>query len=259
MKVPALLLLAVLLISILTGCGTVVATPISSGLSGDIRSEKVVSYTIGKPAKVYVGEPMVLRKTYFYRHGSDAYIADKDFVISGGVLDAKVQVQGQVGVSYRVSGKVPFKGGQIDAIEVPGGASYRFVYGITQDGKFSGVVAGWTWGASPVAGVNQYRIDPVDALFTRDVSSRIVLENRPYENFEILYSGTSAGSIRLLYREYTQRDLIRPGFTQELSYPADAKQIRFKNMLIEILSISADSIDFRVIEDGKTRSAGQTP
>jgi hypothetical protein len=99
-----------------------------------------------------------------------------------------------------------------------------------------------------MVGVNRYHIDPVEVLFTRDESSQIVLENYPYENFEILYSGTAVGSIRLLYREYTRHDLVRPGFSQELNYPADARQIRFKGMLIEILSISVDSIDFRVIE-----------
>jgi hypothetical protein len=236
-----------LLILVLTGCGTV-ATPISPGLSGEIRSTKTVSYVIGEPAKAYVGEPLVARKIYFSRAGRNAYKADRDFVIGGGILRATVNARGQAGVPYPVIGKVSFGGSEIDAIDVPGGNPVQLIYGITKDGRLAGVVAGWSSGTSPMVGVNQYHIDPVDVLFTRAESSQIVLENYPYENFEILYSGTSAGSIRLLYREYTRHDLVRPGFSQELNYPADVKQIRFKGMLIEILSISADGIDFRVIE-----------
>jgi hypothetical protein len=36
-----------------------------------------------------------------------------------------------------------------------------------------------------------------------------------------------------------------------LNYPADAKQIRFKGMLIEVLAINPDSIEFRIAEDSQ--------
>jgi hypothetical protein len=79
---------------------------------------------------------------------------------------------------------------------------------------------------------------------TKTVSYVIGRPAKAYENFEILYSGTSSASIRLLYREYTRLDLVRPGFSQELNYPADAKQIRFKGMLIDILSIGLNRTRF---------------
>jgi hypothetical protein len=246
-----LVISAVLLVSCITGCGTV-ATPVSQNASGVLKREKVVSYELGKSAKAYVGEAVVIRKSYYYREGPGSFSANKDFVIQGGMLSATVNAQGKATVQYQVIGTLAFKGELIEAIEIPHSAAYRFAYGITKDGKFSGVVAGWSAGLTPL-GVNNYRITPNDVVFSRGVPSRVVAEDQPYENFEILYSGTSAGSMRLLYREYTQRDLIRPGFSQELSYPADAKQIRIKAMLIDVLFIGADSIMFRVIGDGGER------
>ena len=244
---PSLLLL-VTLTSLLVGC-THTATRSSSPTLGEIKSERIISYKLGEKSKAYVGEAIASRKIYFYRMARDAYLADQNFVITGGILDATVSVQGYASTPYPIRGAVSFKGKKIDAIEVPGGSSYTFVYGITDAGKFSGIVAGLTQGMSPVVGVNQYHIEPSDVIFRRSFSSRVVLEDNPFENFEILYSGTSAGSIRLIYREYTRDNLVRPGFTQELTYPSDAKQIRFKGMLIEILAISPDSIEFRIVED----------
>ncbi|MAK63733.1 MAG: hypothetical protein CMF75_03160, partial [Maricaulis sp.] len=39
------------------------------------------------------------------------------------------------------------------------------------------------------------------------------------QNFEIIYSGMGSGSIRLNYREFTNNDMARQAFFQELSYP----------------------------------------
>ena len=70
------------------------------------------------------------------------------------------------------------------------------------------------------------------------------------ENFEIVFTGRDASAIRFQYREFTNDNLARPAFSQELSYPLDARQFRFRDMAIEIDKIGVDEIIYRVVRDG---------
>lgn len=66
---------------------------------------------------------------------------------------------------------------------------------------------------------------------------------------EILYSGKSSDTIRLLYREF-KYDLARPAFYQELTYNLDeSKNITFKNFKFTILEATNSYIKFIVDQD----------
>ena len=80
-------------------------------------------------------------------------------------------------------------------------------------------------------------------------SLREVLELGGHD-VELVYSGVTRDSIRLHYREYTQQDMARPAFSQDVTYERDATTIRFRNILIKVIQASGEQIRFVVLEDG---------
>ena len=68
-------------------------------------------------------------------------------------------------------------------------------------------------------------------------------------NYEIIYTGRVGDTIRLNYREYSPDDLARTAFFQELTYPADQKSLRFRDIKMEVDVADSEKIRFRVVED----------
>ena len=98
--------------------------------------------------------------------------------------------------------------------------------------------------------MNVYRIDPKHTRFSTILIDEVV-RNAAFTNFELMFSGGSEQSLHLLYREYTADDLIRPAFTQELSYPRDSEILMFRKLRIKIERSTPGSLDFVVLEDGR--------
>lgn len=69
-------------------------------------------------------------------------------------------------------------------------------------------------------------------------------------HYELLYTGKNDVSLNITYKEYTADDLARPSFFQNLTYEANAKQIRFKGFILKINEATNEKFDFTVIEDG---------
>lgn len=67
--------------------------------------------------------------------------------------------------------------------------------------------------------------------------------------YELIYTGCTADNLTMVYREYTPDDLARPAFFQNLTYNIKQKQIRFKNLLIEIMLADNEKIVFKVLKD----------
>lgn len=69
-------------------------------------------------------------------------------------------------------------------------------------------------------------------------------------SFELIFSGKNDVSLNTTYKEYSYNDLARPAFFQNLTYQANAKQIRFKDFLIQIHNVTNEQITYTVLEDG---------
>ena len=67
--------------------------------------------------------------------------------------------------------------------------------------------------------------------------------------FELIYSGKNDVSLNATYREYTPDDIARSAFFQDITYRADAKNIRFKDFEIQIHDASNEKITYTVLED----------
>ncbi|MEN6489540.1 MAG: hypothetical protein ABFD66_11805 [Smithella sp.] len=72
----------------------------------------------------------------------------------------------------------------------------------------------------------------------------------PLMSYEIIYSGRNDVSLNATYKEFTPNDIARPAFFQNLTYKADAKQIRFKDFLIQIHEATNEKIVYTVLKDG---------
>lgn len=81
------------------------------------------------------------------------------------------------------------------------------------------------------------------------ITSETVAANQEGQNFEIIYSGIDSDTIRLNYREFTDNNMARQAFFQELSYPASSEEIRFRDIVLRIHEVRADGIEFTVISD----------
>jgi hypothetical protein len=203
------------------------------------------SYVLSALVIAPVGEPVIRRKQYSVLERDGFLQATNDFLISGGISSASVSVVGQRGVPYPIVGSIDAQGTQVNAIQIPGS---QFVFGILPDGRFSGVAAAFSYLSAPVRGVNVYRIGPGTTLFVPATQSQ-VLGSRPYKNHEIIYSGLSRDDFKLLYREYSVSDLIRPAFSQELTYPRDSTSIRFREYRIDVMRVTPEGITFKVVAD----------
>lgn len=71
-----------------------------------------------------------------------------------------------------------------------------------------------------------------------------------YTNFELIYGGINNVTLSIAYREFTIDDMARPSFFQNIVYETTAKQIRFKEMLLEVIEATNEKIVYKVIGDG---------
>jgi hypothetical protein len=93
-----------------------------------------------------------------------------------------------------------------------------------------------------------FEISPPDIRFERQ-SDMTVDTTKPFTNYELLYSGVDADTMRINYREYSPDDLARPAFFQDLTYPVGQPVVRFRDLRLEILSADSQQVRFRVLED----------
>jgi hypothetical protein len=72
----------------------------------------------------------------------------------------------------------------------------------------------------------------------------------PLLSYQLIYTGINDVSINTTYREYTGDDLARPAFFQSITYNAGAKQIRFRDFLVQIHDVTNEKITYTILEDG---------
>ncbi|MEH6810577.1 MAG: hypothetical protein V7651_17095 [Hyphomonas oceanitis] len=231
------LALSVLLLTI-SACTSIEFAP-SSQLTGSKRvTEK--SYTLGEPIETFVGATMIRvrdykRDTY---SGTEVKIM-KPFTVSGFAFNRSFAL----GDTYPYGGKTKLNKQDMDFFMVNG------QYGLLYDAE--GEVQSKILNINPSAQVFMvytYENDGGTGAVERADVERVT--NTPDgQNFEIIYSGLDGDSIRLNYREYSDGDLAREAFFQQLTYPRSSKVIRFRNIELEVQSVEADKIIFSVVSE----------
>jgi len=210
-----------------------------------VTTENVVerSYTVGSEQAAFVGGSMARVKDYVVENTArqGAMHPSQDFTLFYPILGPRILVKTtdvipivgtteQDGITYRL-------------VSLPRVPLVKLL--ITDDGRFEG--SGLGLGDARM-GYN-YSPNPPSVRLRSDFSTSSI-RAAGYLNFELIYSGVTKDSIRLLYREYTQNDLVRPAFSQDLVYERDTEMIRFRNILIRVVQASGEQIRFVVLEDG---------
>ncbi|HEX6858730.1 MAG TPA: hypothetical protein VF138_00820 [Caulobacteraceae bacterium] len=93
-----------------------------------------------------------------------------------------------------------------------------------------------------------YRPDPPSGRLT-PVRESEVAQDKPFSNYEIIFTGYDGNAVHLVYREYSPENLARTAFFQELTYPAGAKTIRFRNLVLDVETVDAEAIAYKVVAD----------
>ncbi|MEL7308070.1 MAG: hypothetical protein AAGK05_09515 [Pseudomonadota bacterium] len=233
--------LAIACAAVLSGCASTSSVQLGKQPS-KIEQVDIKNYTLGEVKTAYVGEQIIVRKSYKASFKKDTYQALNDFVFEGGILSTSVNLQGTAGDTYKISGNNE-KGNSV--ISIP---SSIFMLGIDSNGQWDQTVMSNSYWTSPIGSGDTYTMTPIDTKF-KLVESQVPLSENGYVNHEIVYTGQGANGISLLYREYTFENMARSDFKQELVYPIDSKEIRFRNYLIEVVSVSPSEIKYKVVSE----------
>lgn len=106
------------------------------------------------------------------------------------------------------------------------------------DGKFERVKAapGAIWFESEIVPPLSYE------------KSELILPRSDSFKYELLYQGTTKGSLKLSYREYLN-DFARPAFFQDVTYDLDSTPttITFRTVRLEVLRANNNQIAYRVL------------
>jgi hypothetical protein len=215
--------------------------PLSQQLASAPHVEK--SYQLGEPQITYTGAHMVRVKQYVVRT-SDVAVPNTSFSMSPPIpLGSFTGVGGQ---RYQIAGTALVKGETFYVIPIQktGMIAGEGAALVRRDGSIFDhpLVTGG------LMAPDRFTIDPPSVRFdideVKDYSGR-----GGDNNFELVYSGIIGDNLSILYREYTDNDMARPAFSQELTYDKKASQIRFRNMLIKVSSATSEEIRFTVLSE----------
>jgi len=119
---------------------------------------------------------------------------------------------------------------------------------VSDDGRiFNKGIYSYYWDMLYIPEVIQ--MAPVDIKFSIKKSNKIK-NPIPGKLYELIYTGKNDVSLNATYREYTHDDLVRPAFFHSLTYQPNAKQIRFREFLIQTHDVTNEKITYTILEDG---------
>lgn len=245
-----LLLIAGLLL--VAGCQSVKPLP-ASNVERKIIDEK--NYELGKASAASIGEPMIYRKraSFTLHERNDILTANEDFQIEVPVtLGGTRRISGLKGSNWSVSGTTEYKGRSHYVIELADWIAIMVEPStgkiVTETGLGRNGVGVWVTTAVGAIGVSSPNLRLIE-------TKRITVEDAErFVWYELIYTGKSGESIKLLYREYAPSengaDMIRSAFNVELEYDlSKSKEIAYKKIRILVAEASNTEIRFTVTND----------
>lgn len=219
------------------GCAVTESTNTQSKNAKNILEK---NYIIGQEKYIYVGQPLIKVKDYWVTINKSllAYPSNNYKIKSPFFIDL---VNGNFGNPIPVTGKINKNGIYYSLIKPNGSGGVEFL--IDEKGIFEGSGRNFL---GPM--LYTYKLEPYTTTFSLS-ENEAVDSTQGFINYEIIYSGATKDAIKLFYREYTQQDMARPAYSQELTYSKEFPKIRYKNLQIKIISADNESIKYIVIED----------
>lgn len=210
--------------------------------SGHVETIDYKNYEIGTSMSAFVGEQIISRKAFQAIHRKDQVEALNDFTFKGGIATTSIALNGFAGDRFKIAGSNE-NGNPVAYIP-----NTIYLFGISSDGLWDETVVSSSFWTSPIGSGSQYKMEPSDTRF-RIVDSSTPLSEAGHINHELIFTGLGTNGITLLYREYTFSDQARAAFSQELVYPVDSDEIRFRNYLISVSSVNSSQISYEVVEE----------
>jgi hypothetical protein len=204
------------------------------------------NYELGVKKTTYIGESMIKVKDYYLSKFSAKTLSPNvDLIIKYGLGKYTFNAQEEYEiVGITVKNRINFYLIKI----TPNHPSSNLLL-ISENGEIDGGSLLW----NPSLGSYQsnwfkYKTNPPDAKFIKkDITKTDTSQG--YENYELIYTGKDKEAFHITYREYSPDDLARTAFFQNLTYPSDAKVIRFKGYKILVDGATSESITFTVAEE----------
>ena len=238
-------LLIIVIAIINTGCGSTINYNMTT------KKIKVVenkNYTVNNKKTVYVGESMIKEKNYFiYEYSSSMMSPLNEYTMQS---KSDITFRGDKSSTYEIMGTTVIDDKKYTALyyntHLP--RKYEsFKLLIDKNNMLHNKVLN---GDMNIVMIWDFDITPKQISFAPTENSQKqsdILKDKPYINYELIYSGINKDTIRLLYREYTVDDMARASFFQELTYPKNSNFIRFKKMKIKIHNVTGEQITFSVL------------
>jgi hypothetical protein len=234
-------------ISIICLMGCASFTPYVSGYLG---TDQVVNknYELNVNKTTYVGESMIKVKDYYLSKFSAKTLSPNvDLTITHHVLIGADNFTFNALEEYEIVGETVKDGMSFYLINIMPTQPLRLLLLISKNGEVGGhSIMGYETGHYQSSAV--FKIYPSDAKFVMKEIEKID-SSQGYENYELIYTGKDKEAIHITYREYSPENLARTAFFQNLTYPSNAKVIRFKGFKILIDEATSESITFKVIEE----------
>lgn len=229
-----------------------------------IRHSYVTNYKIAELKKAYTGQSIVKVKDYYAYKDYTAIVLEPtdNFVLTANApamfSDYKLNILGFKGKQYETYERLNIKGILYDIVyftDTNGITSY----GILIDNE-GAVKRNSIYYKNKISTSNNFKLEPSNVRFNKSV---INTENFLCDafinysgntcgwiNYELIYSGINNVSMNISYREYTRNDYAKPSYYQNLTFQPKAKQIRFKDFIIDIVEANNDKIVYKILSDG---------
>jgi len=219
---------------------------ILSPLPEEVGYEK--NYKIGEEKTAFIGQEIIQVKAYTKERATYQDVtARQDLSIDARYGINNYQIRINKNDKYPTADKVDVKGQTFYLIRLSGNNSS---WGILMDVSGGILKNGiYSYNYQMIYYPNSIVITPDNFKFSiqeKIIDTRITAGL----SFDLIYSGKNDVSINTTYREYTSDNLARPAFFQNLTYQANAKQVRFKEFVIQIHDISNEKITYTILADG---------
>lgn len=213
----------------------------------------VKNYTIGEKKVAYIGQEIIRVKEYTRESGEfiNNFTALKDITIDAKYSPTnKYQISIEANREYQTNKTIIISGKIYYLITVPDKKNGQWGILISCDGKiFANAIYSFDNEMLFYQGIISFTPDllNIKTIVQKEIKD---IKVTPGMMYELIYSGKNDVSLNATYREYSSDDLARPAFFQNLTYQANAKQIRFKDFVIQIHNVTNEQITYTVLEDG---------
>ena len=247
------ILIVLFIIIFFSGCGGISPQRYVFDYSPKIvtkTDKKIIkNYVLNRIQRAYVGDVVIEKGEWNITHKHTEHMKEIEYIYAQPLIDI------DLGFTY------PTVKANTDIMAEYNKKTHTYLVWITANGALivskDGVIKGTNgmraFGGGKMKIPKKYQNKKVFNIV--DKSRKIVKKDNSTEvvkgfSFQLIYTGLDNGNknIKITYKEYIN-DMIRPAYTEHLTYAKSNKFIRFKKIKIEILGATNEYLKYKVVED----------